>query len=243
MEMSKETYYFQHDYEPTADPKIQALIKKYDWTGYGLFWRICEMLHSDETHKLPLKKYLYISLSNNSTSVEQVLSFVKDCISDFELFESDNDFFWSKRVFKNIDRRNDISEKRSFAGKESARKRAEQKQQNSTSVQQNPTKEIKEKEIKENNTLLSAQSFQNFTPPTYLQVEEQFFRLHRGKYQDERIKKRAKDFHDYYTGLDWKKGITRIVNFIPFVQNWSMEDKKNGFEKKEETHQPLKVYK
>lgn len=157
--MAKDTYYFQHDYEPTSDPKMQALLNKYDWHGYGLFWRIIEMLHSDESHKLARKKFIYLSLCNKSTSVQQVLQFVDDCINDFELFSADIDFFWSERVIRNVEKWKKNSENKSFAGKESARLRAEKKltpvQQTSTGVQQNPTNEIKGKEIKEEESILN----------------------------------------------------------------------------------------
>ena len=53
--MSKETFYFPHDYDPTGDPKMQALLGEFGGCGYGVFWRIIEMLHSDSSHKLPLK--------------------------------------------------------------------------------------------------------------------------------------------------------------------------------------------
>ena len=33
----KKTFYFSHDFEPTSDPKIQALISEYGGLGYGSF--------------------------------------------------------------------------------------------------------------------------------------------------------------------------------------------------------------
>ena len=142
----KDTYYFSHDYNPTSDPKIQALIGEHGAVGYGLYWRIVEMLHEEETHKLPCKKYIYLALAKQmSTSVEQVEIIVKCCIELCELLVSDNDFFWSERVMRNINKRTELSNKRSKAGKMSAEMR-----KNSTSVQQNPTKERKVKENKVN---------------------------------------------------------------------------------------------
>lgn len=144
----KETFYFSHDYEPTSDPKIQALIKDFEWSGYGLFWRIIEMLHSDELHKLPKKKFIFISLSSNSTTVEQVMNIVEHCITEYELFSTDGDFFWSDRVLRNIDKRNLSFENKSKAGKASAESR--KNQQRSTGDEQKPTKERKGKESKRN---------------------------------------------------------------------------------------------
>lgn len=150
--MAKETYYFQHDYEPTSDPKIQALLGEFGGVGYGIFWRIVEMLHSDETHKLPKKKFVYSAIAKQmSTSVEQLEAILEYMIDTCELFQQDSDFIWSERVLRNIDARDAIREKRSIAGKASAeaRKKATLVEHLLTHVQQNPTKEKKGKEIKE----------------------------------------------------------------------------------------------
>jgi hypothetical protein len=190
----KETFYFSHDYEPTSDPKIQALINQFGWMGYGLFWRIIEMLHSDQDHKLPKKKYLYLSLVNNSTGVqhtstpvEQVSTFVEQCITDFELFVTDGDFFWSNRVLSNIEKRQEVSENRSKAGKRSAELRKGKKkstlvQQVSTGVQQNPTKERKGKE-----SILLMEKVSNFEFNGFIDQKEGVFRL--AKLLDEKFPK------------------------------------------------------
>ena len=151
--MSKDTYYFQHDYDPLSDPKLSALVGEFGAVGYGIYWRIVEMLHSDSNHMLKHKKYIYTSLAKQMlTSVEQVENVLNFSIETCELFESDEEYFWSNRVLRNIDRRNEIKEKRSKAGKVSAERRNK-----TTSVEHvltcdehNSTKEIKEKEIKRN---------------------------------------------------------------------------------------------
>lgn len=149
----KETYYFAHDYNPTSDPKIQALIGEHGAAGYGIYWRIVEMLHEDDSHELELKPYMYIALAKQlSTSVEQVRTLVEQCVNVYELFETDGVIFWSERVKRNIEKRNEISNKRSKAGKISAenRKNATHVEHMSTHVEHIPTKEIKGKEIKGN---------------------------------------------------------------------------------------------
>lgn len=147
----KDAYYFSHDYNPTSDPKIQALIGEYGAVGYGIFWRIVEMLHEDELHKLPCKQYIYLALAKQLlTSVEQVSSIVDYCINVCELFQSDNTFFWSERVIRNISKRTEISNKRSKAGKISAesRKNTTSVEHVSTGVEQNSTNGNKGKESK-----------------------------------------------------------------------------------------------
>lgn len=150
--MAKDTYYFSHDYEPTSDPKIGALLAKYGGLGYGIYWRIVEMLHSTESHQIEKKKYFYATLAQQMlTDVEHVSQIIEYCISDCELFTADGQYFWSERVFRNIAKREETRELKSKAGKASAEKRntcSTGVQQPSTRVQHNPTKERKGKEIK-----------------------------------------------------------------------------------------------
>lgn len=117
----KESYYFPHDFDPTGDPKIQALIGEYGAIGYGVYWRIVEMLHTDCNHKLPLKQYIYLAIAKQMlTSVEQTQAIINYAINTCELFVSDSDYFWSNRVNSNFEKRSEISEKRSIAGKAGA---------------------------------------------------------------------------------------------------------------------------
>ena len=150
--MKKETFYFPHDYEPTSDPKIQALIGKHGSSGYGIYWRIIEMLHSDPDHKLQFKEYLFLAIAKQMlTNAEQIKSIIDYCIVPCELFISDDTCFWSNRVNDNISLRTQLSEKRSNAGKASAEKRKKltRVEHVLTCVEQIPTKERKEKESKE----------------------------------------------------------------------------------------------
>lgn len=154
--------YFSHDYYATLDPKIIALLGDYGAVGYGIYWRIVEMLHAEESHTLPLKDYIYKALAQQMvTSVEQISTIINDCINVYELFIEEDNNFYSKRVLENIEKMEETKEKRSKAGKISAERRknatnAEQSltcvQQNLTCVQQNLTQsnKIKENKIKEN---------------------------------------------------------------------------------------------
>lgn len=158
--MYKESYYFQHDYEPTSDPKIIALIGEHGAVGYGVFWRIVEMLHSDAEHRLPKKKYIFSAIAKQMlTSVEQISTIVNYATDVCELFISDENYIISERVNRNFNKRNDISTKRSEAGKRSASMRSNKIEQVLTSVQQNSTNANKGKEIKIKRKEVSADAF------------------------------------------------------------------------------------
>jgi hypothetical protein len=116
--MSKDAYFFLHDYDTTGDPKIQTLLGEYGAAGYGIFWRIVEMLHSETNHKLPLKSYIFMAITKQMLSnAELIKEIVNYCIDPCEIFESDNAFFWSNRVNSNLEKREKISEIRSKTGK------------------------------------------------------------------------------------------------------------------------------
>lgn len=143
--MSKESFYFPHDYDPTGDPKMQALLGEFGGTGYGVFWRVIEMMHSDSEHKLPLKQYIYLAIAKQMlTNAEQIQAIINYCINPCELFISDDAFFWSNRVNDNFNKRAQISEVRSVAGKAGAI--AKQKLANTSKE-----KKKKEKKNKEEN--------------------------------------------------------------------------------------------
>lgn len=140
MVKGKETFYFQHDYEPTSDPKMQAFVGEYGAAGYGVYWRIIEMLHSDITHSLPYEEYIFISIGKQlQIKPDLVKEMVQNCVELFKLFKNDDGCFWSERVLRNIERRKEISEERAAAGKKSGearRKKKEQNEQNRTIVEQ-----------------------------------------------------------------------------------------------------------
>jgi hypothetical protein len=152
--MKKDTFYFSHDYSTTSDPKIQAFLSMFGASGYGVFWRIIEMLHEDQQNKLPLKKYIYTAIGFQlKVDPVEVEKMIHCLIDDCEILKSDDDYFYSERVLNNMEKRKSVIEKRSMAGKRSAEKRALQStnvKQKSTRVEQTPTKEIKENKSKSN---------------------------------------------------------------------------------------------
>lgn len=150
--MKKNTFYFPHDMNTISDPKISAFVGVFGGAGYGVFWRIVEMLHEDKNNKLPLKKYIFSAIAGTlKLDVNEVVEMVKFLTDEFEIFETDGEFFYSKRVIQNMEKRNDIKEKRSFAGRVSAEKRninSTSDEQMLNKGEQTPTKEKKVKEIK-----------------------------------------------------------------------------------------------
>jgi DnaD/phage-associated family protein len=127
----KDAYYFSHDQNARNDPKIMALRTEYGMEGYGLYWVIVEMLRESKDFKLPHKKYVYnaigsylqcksnaIALQNDANvHTNYAKEFLHFCIEECELFESDDQFFWSNSLIGRMDKKKEVSEKRRAAAK------------------------------------------------------------------------------------------------------------------------------
>lgn len=128
MSKQKESYYFPHDYNAVNDPKVMGLLNQFGAVGYGVYWRLIEMLHEDRNHKLPFEQYIYISVSiTMKLTPKEIEEIIYACINPYRLFDADGVLFWSERVLRNIAIREEIIKAKSKAGKESARKRKEEK--------------------------------------------------------------------------------------------------------------------
>lgn len=108
----KDAYYFSHDSNARHDPKILSLRTVYGSEGYGWYWIIVEMLREQEDYKLRIDKYIWNALAMqmqcDSNAAKQ---FASDCINEFGLFESDDEFFWSNSLLKRMNTKDEKSEK------------------------------------------------------------------------------------------------------------------------------------
>jgi len=163
--MPKDAYYFSHDYNARHDPKISALKADYGIEGYGRYWIIIEMLAEQENYKLTLNGWGMRAIATEcQVDTEVIKSFISDCINDFELFKSDDQFFWSKSLNRRMKIKDEKLEQKRKAGKKGAEARwgskdkGKGKQKNSTAngtangtdiAKNGKGKESKENEIKE----------------------------------------------------------------------------------------------
>jgi hypothetical protein len=111
--MKKEAYYFSHDSNARDDPKILQLRMEMGWEGYGLFWAIIEMLRNESDFRMRTHyKGIAFALQTHEDCIKRL-------IIDFDLFETDQQYFWSESLIKRME----LKEERSEKARESAKKR------------------------------------------------------------------------------------------------------------------------
>jgi cell fate (sporulation/competence/biofilm development) regulator YlbF (YheA/YmcA/DUF963 family) len=136
--MSKDTFYFSHDYNSRNDEKIKFLIRKHGLLGYGLFWSIIEDLYNNANA-------LRTDYEGIAYDYRIDVSIVTSVINDFDLFVFDAEHFGSLSVQKRIDER----DSKSVKARESAHKRWTNANAMQSQCEGNAIKERKGKEINE----------------------------------------------------------------------------------------------
>ncbi len=150
--MKKEAYYFSHDSNAKDDPKILQLRMEMGWEGYGLFWAIIEMLRNESDFRMRTHyKGIAFALQTHEDCIKKL-------INEFDLFELDEQYFWSESLLKRME----LKEERSEKARESAKKRwnrdidanamrtHSERNADAMQLKESKVKEIKEKESKVN---------------------------------------------------------------------------------------------
>lgn len=166
--MSNITPYFSHVQNARNTPGILNIRMKYGAEGYGIYFMILERLREDENY-MSVTDYNVIAFDLRVDA-----SKVKAVVEDFGLFvfTENGEYFYSEILNENMEIKDEISKKKSEAGKKGAAKRWGNKNianaiaKNSTAIAQ-PSKNIvrKEKQRKEKN---SKENNITTTPPLYI---------------------------------------------------------------------------
>jgi hypothetical protein len=117
--MSKDTFYFSHDYNVRTDYKIKRLVAKHGMTGYGVFWAIIEELYNNANALRTDYDVIAYELRVEENTVKSI-------INDFDLFVFDGDTFGSMSVERRLEARDKISKINS----DNARKRWDKQKNN-----------------------------------------------------------------------------------------------------------------
>lgn len=208
--MSKDTFYFSHDYNSRNDVKIKKLLSKHGMSGYGLFWAIIEELYNN-TNVLPTD---YDTISYD-LRVDK--SLVKSVITEFDLFVFDGDFFGSMSVQKRLDERNEKSAKarKSVNYRWGKNTNVLQSNYDANTIKERKVNKKKEKEIKENSAMASIPEFNEFL---------NYALEHKPKANEEliRLKYESWKANGWKTGGQKSKPIknwkSTLLNTLPYIQ-------------------------
>ncbi len=117
----KDVVYLKHDANARNDPKILALLSDHNWSGYGLYWAMCEILREQSDFTYPLNfDILAKQLHTKASKIEKLID---DCVNKYRdrqgrgLLESDGICFWSNRLMEDAVHYEEVREKRRLAGK------------------------------------------------------------------------------------------------------------------------------
>ena len=159
--MSKETFYFSHDYNSRNDMKIKKLIVKHGYQGYGIFWALIEDLYQN-ANALPLDyDCIAYDLRSDSDIIESI-------INDFDLFKIDGDTFGSLSVQRRLDKRNERSRK---ARKSAMKRWGSNAKALPKKCEGNAIKESKVKESKVNSIVDTTVSTTDAAHPTQEKID------------------------------------------------------------------------
>lgn len=100
----QDVYWFKHDANARRDHKILMLRAVYGAQGYGWWWMLLEMMRESSGYKLKLAgKYAIPTLAQElGAEPDRLKEFIEDCIEEFELFETDSEYFWSPSLLNRM---------------------------------------------------------------------------------------------------------------------------------------------
>jgi hypothetical protein len=144
--MKKDAYYFSHDANARNDFKILKIRRSLGLEGYAIYFCLIEMLREQNTYKLPITSIPDIAFDLH-TSDEKI----KTVIYSFDLFEIDENEFFSVRLLRSMDKYNSLKTKLIENGRKGGLSKAKAGLKQSSSIK---VKESKVKESKVNNKLI-----------------------------------------------------------------------------------------
>lgn len=102
--MAKDTFWFSHDYNSRSDRKMLKLRMRLGMEGVGIYWSIIEMLY-EENGYISVHDYERIAFELQSQSER-----ISDVVNNFDLFDKNDDNFWSDSVIRRLKIRKDKSD-------------------------------------------------------------------------------------------------------------------------------------
>jgi uncharacterized protein DUF4373 len=119
--------YFSHDYNASDDVKILFLRQQLGMEGVGIYWYIIERL-AQAGGKLPTKIIPVLAMQMQTPDVK-----VSAVINSFDLFNIEQELFFSRRLIQFIDKYAAQKQLKSEGGKKGMAKRWDNKEPDNNS--------------------------------------------------------------------------------------------------------------
>lgn len=104
--------WFKHDFNTVNNPKVQCLLADYHAAGYGVWWRLLELLGPADMHRIPDEKITYRAIA---ISLFEEVKFVKEIVelmvSEYKLFKIEDGYIYSAGFLERMEDFDIISEK------------------------------------------------------------------------------------------------------------------------------------
>ena len=185
----------------------------YGLEGYGMYWMIIETLRDESNYILKLDKSTYKALAMQMHSkVDTIEKFIDDCINEYELFNSDGDYFWAESLLRRMGKLEDIRNKRKAAAdkrwnKDKDKNDMQKHSKSNASAKQTDAKESKVKESKVKKS--KYKEYVLLTPEEYKKLLEKLSTNERDEYIErlnDYIGQSGKKYKSHYhTILNWHR--------------------------------------
>ena len=119
----KDAYYFSHDSNARNDQRLMKLRMKYGPEGYGMYFMIIEILRDTENYTLQISDITSICFDIRADE-DKVL----DLLKNYNLFEFEGDYFYSRSLSRRMEKLDKIKEVRRESGKKGGKAKAKAKQ-------------------------------------------------------------------------------------------------------------------
>tara|TARA_Y100001938_G_C8094908_1_gene437448 strand:- start:1201 stop:2004 length:804 start_codon:yes stop_codon:yes gene_type:complete len=215
--MNKDAYYFSHDSNARNDQRLMKVRMKYGMQGYGIYFGIIEILREQADYTLA-----FDDLESIAFDLRVELNVIEDIVSNYELFEIQDEVFYSKSLKRRLECLDKKKQIRSEAGRKGGRAtqaKAKQKSSNAKAVKESKLDKSKEY----NNKVNDIKSLKSINTEYLEQLQKKHTDID-VKFQFERFK----------NNLD-AKGV-KYKNYRAAFNNWVTSDyckpSSNGVKKK-----------
>ena len=117
--MTKETFWFRHDYDAADDDRTMVMIEQLGLEGYGIYWVLIEKLRGRKDYKMPFSIIPSLARRYMTTSEK-----MKTVIMQYGLFQYDDEgFFYSESLIRRMNALEELKQRRAIAGKKAVEAR------------------------------------------------------------------------------------------------------------------------